>query len=249
MSPCKLSLFVTLGGCLVLGSATLGISQATKEARQPEASQPKDTRTWTDTFFVEKGELTATGRNPYFILEPGYVLVLQKGSETMTKTVLAEIKMVDGVETRVIEEKETKDGKVVEISRNFYALSKRNNSVYYFGEEVDIYEDGKVTSHAGAWLSGEKGAKFGLMMPGTILVGGRHYQEIAPKVATDRAEIVSMAETLVTPAGTFKNCVKVEESSSLDPDTREHKYYAPGVGLVKDDKLVLVKYGFLERAK
>src|SRR5882724_6092178 len=126
----------------------------------PERTQPrdkaakddkteKDTAPWTDTFPVEPGELGPTGRNPYFILEPGYFLVLRKGNEESTITVLDETKKVDGVETRVVEEKETKNGKLVEVSRNFFAISKRTNSVYYFGEEVDIYEDGKIVSHTG----------------------------------------------------------------------------------------------------
>src|SRR5437762_8506857 len=42
-----------------------------------------------------------------------------------------------------------------------FALCKRTNSVYYFGEDVDIYKNGKIVGHEGSWLSGEKGAKFG----------------------------------------------------------------------------------------
>ena len=198
---------------------------------------------------MEPGELGPTGRNPYFILEPGYFLVLRKGNEELTITVLDETKKVDGVETRVVEEKETKNGKLVEISRNFFAISKRTNSVYYFGEEVDIYEDGKVVSHEGAWLSGVKGAKFGLMMPGTPLVGGRYYNEIAPEVAMDRAEIVSMKETVETIAGTFKNCLKIEETTPLEPGNKEYKYYAPGIGLINDANAELVKYGTIEKPK
>src|SRR5262249_46702791 len=123
------------------------------------------------------------------------------------------------------------------------------NSVYYFGEEVDLYEDGKVVGHEGAWLSGEKGARFGLMMPGTPLLGARYYQELAPKAGMDRVEILSVNETVETPAGTFKNCIKVEETTPLEPGSKEIKYYAPGVGLVKDDKEELIKYGFLDRPK
>jgi hypothetical protein len=104
--------------------------------------------------------------------------------------------------------------------------------VYYFGEDK-----------GGAWLSGEKGAKFGLLMPGLPLVGAKHYQEVAPKVAMDRAEIVSVSETLKTPAGEFKNCLKVEETTPLEPGKKEYKYYAPGIGLVQEGSLKLVKYG------
>ncbi len=203
----------------------------------------RDDTSWTASFPLEKDELVATGRNPYFILEPGYVLVLEEGDERLIITVLNETRMVDGIETRVVEERETKEGKLVEVSRNFFAISKRTNSVFYFGEEVDIYKDGKVVKQEGAWLAGAKDARFGLMMPGVALLGARHYQEIAPKVAMDRAEIVGMDETLTTRAGEFKSCLKVEETTPLEPDVKEYKLYAPGVGLVQDGSLRLVKFG------
>jgi hypothetical protein len=221
--------------------AALGLLAITATGSSGEKQSDDDT--WTMDFLVEKGELTSTGRNPYFILEPGYVLVLEGGNEKHTITVLAETRMVDGVETRVIEERETKAGKLVEVSRNFYAISKRTNSVFYFGEDVDIYTAGKVTSHDGSWLSGVQGARYGLMMPGVPLLKARYHHEIAPKAALDRAEIVSLRETVKTPAGVFKSCVKVEETTPLEPATKEWKYYAPGVGLVQDGSMQLIRYG------
>jgi len=199
---------------------------------------------FTDSFDIDKADLTSTGRNRYFILEPGYQLVLEgkeKGRAMMlTITVLSETKMVDGVETRVVEEKETANGQVVEISRNYFAVSKKTGDVFYFGEDVDDYEDGKVVGHGGTWLSGVNGARFGLMMPGTPVPGARYHQEIAPKVAMDRAEIVSLTATLKTPAGKFEKCLKTEESSALEPG-KEYKLYAPGIGLILDGKLKLTK--------
>src|SRR5882724_7004319 len=62
---------------------------------------------WTTAFMVEPDELASTGRNPYFILEPGYSLVLEGGNARLTITVLNEVKKIDGVETRVVEERET----------------------------------------------------------------------------------------------------------------------------------------------
>jgi hypothetical protein len=198
---------------------------------------------WTSEFAVDKRELSATGRNTYFILEPGYRLVFEDGNERLVITVLAETRPVDGVETRVVEERETKEGKLVEISRNYFAIDRRTNDVFYFGEEVDIYKGGRVASHSGAWLSGVKGARFGLMMPGHVGLRMRHYQEVAPGVAMDRAEVVSLSETVQTPAGEFTDCLKVEETTALEPGVREYKYYAAGVGLVRDGSLKLVKYG------
>src|SRR2546421_1435210 len=163
---------------------------------------------WTSRFVMEGDELVSIGRNPYFILEPGYQLVLEGGGTQLIITVLNETKMVDGVETRVVEERETKNGQLIEVARNYFAISRRTNDVFYFGEDVDMYKDGKVVNHDGSWLSGVNGAKFGLIMPGQPLLHAKYYQEVAPKIAMDRATIVSVTETVKTPAGGVKNWVK-----------------------------------------
>ena len=202
---------------------------------------------WTDAFPAE--EFSSTGTNPYFVLKPGYFLILEGTDEgkkvQLTVTVLDETKTVDGVETRVVEERE-KDisaDKLIEVSRNYFAVGKRTNTVYYFGEDVDMYKNGQVTSHEGSWQSGVKGARFGVTMPGIALLGSRYYQEVAPGIAMDRGENVSMTENLETAAGSFKNCLQVKETTPLEPDVKEFKFYANGVGLVQDGKLKLVKYG------
>lgn len=198
---------------------------------------------WTSAFLTEPDELSSTGRNPYFVLEPGYVLVLEGGGAQLIVTVLNETKKVDGVETRVVEERETKGGQLIEVARNYFAISKRTNDVFYFGEDVDMYKDGKITNHDGTWLSGVNGSKFGLIMPGRPLLNARYYQEVAPKVAMDRATIVSVTETVETPAGVFKNCLKVEETTPLQRFVTEYKYYCAGIGMVRDGSLKLVKAG------
>src|SRR5438093_11465116 len=196
---------------------------------------------WTSAFVVEPDELVSVGRNPYFILEPGYQLVLEGAGAQLIITVLNETKKVDGVETRVVEERETKNGQLTEVARNYFAISKRTNDVFYFGEDVDMYKDGKVANHDGTWLSGVNGSKFGLMMPGRVLLHSRYYQEVAPQIAMDRATILSTTETVKTPAREFKNCLKVEETSPLSRFTTEYKYYAPGIGMVSDGGMKLVK--------
>jgi hypothetical protein len=206
------------------------------------AGEAPEAPPFTDTFRVDPADWSSTGTNRHFILEPGFVLVLEGGGERLTITVLDETKVVDGVTTRVVEEREEKEGKLVEVSRNFFAISKRTNDVYYFGEEVDIYADGKVVSHDGAWLSGQNGARWGLMMPGTPLLGARYCQEIAPGVAMDRAEVVGVNETFETGAGKFEGCLKTLESTPLEGGT-EHKFYAPGIGLLRDGKMRLVRHG------
>jgi len=212
-------------------------------ARSPQTQADKDPRPFTDRFDFVESELVSSGTNPYFVLEPGFTARFEGGGGTLVITVLAETKKVGEVETRVVEERETDEGELVEVSRNYFAISKRTNDVYYFGEDVDNYEDGKLANHGGSWLAGKDGARAGLMMPGTPLVGARHYQEIAPGHALDRAEILSLSESYATPAGKFERVLKVEETTPLEPKEKEHKHYARGVGLLNDGEMKLVKFG------
>src|SRR5262249_52063806 len=130
-----------------------------------------------------------------------------------------------------------------EVSRNYFAISKRTNDVYYFGEDVDVYKAGKIVNHEGAWQSGVAGARFGLMMPGVPVLRAKYYQELAPGLAMDRAEIVGLSGTMLTAAGNFAHVLKIVETSPLEPGTSESKYYAPNVGLLQDGSLKLVRYG------
>ena len=228
----------------VLAISTLGLAGCSSPP--PVAASSPPPRAFAESFAVEPQDWASTGANPYFILEPGYFLEF-KGKEHgkpvhLTITVLDETRQVDGVETRVVEERESEGSELTEVSRNYFAFSKTDGGVYYFGEDVDEYEDGKVAKHGGSWLSGVNGARFGLMMPAAPAVGARYYQELAPHVAMDRAEVVSVTETFETPAGTFTDCLKTEETTPLEKG-REAKLYAPGVGLIKDGAFRLVRYG------
>jgi hypothetical protein len=209
----------------------------------------KDFRLQDCTFLTE-------GSNPYFILEPGYQLVFEgeEDGETLRLeiTVLNETETIDlpevgPVETRVVEEVETADGQPVETSRNFFAICDKTNDVFYFGEEVDIFEEDGTVSHEGAWRAGEPDedgvAEPGIIMPGTFLLGSRYYQELADGIALDRAEHVEMGIKITTEAGKFSECVKVVETTPLEPGKAE-KVYCPEVGLVSDPPVELVDYGF-----
>ena len=201
---------------------------------------------WQEEFDLKSCKLATTGKNRYFVLEPGFQLVLEGDGMRVHITVLDETRTVDGVLTRVVEEREWKNGALYEVSRNYFVMCEQSGDVFYVGEDVDYYQDGKVVKHDGSWLAGANGNRAGLMMPGTPKIGMKYYQEIAPGVAMDRAEIVSMSETCVTPAGTFRDCLKVKEGSALEFWAKEYKYYAPGIGLVQDEDLRLRRYGFVK---
>jgi hypothetical protein len=196
---------------------------------------------WRDRFDVRKSDLGPTGSSDYFVLVPGAVATFRDGDEELVITVLDETRVVDGVTTRVVEEREGRPGQPAEISRNYMAIDHTTGDVYYFGEDVDVFDDGQVSGHPGAWESGRDGARFGLLMPGHPKVGDRFYQEIAPGVAMDRAEVVSVGERLETPAGVFDRCVRVRETNPMEKGADE-KWYAPRVGLVRDEEMELVSF-------
>ncbi len=214
-----------------------------KEKAAEEAAQAgKQEKKWTDSFGQESCTFSSVGGNRFFILEPGHQLVLESRTAKVVITVLDETKKIGSVETRVVEEREEEDGELKEVSRNFFAVCKEHGDVFYFGEEVDDYEGGKIVGHSGAWRADRKDSRAGIIMPGTVLLGARHYQEIAPN-AMDRAEIISDDVTMKTPVGTFKNRIRVEETSGLDPNDKCYKTYAPGVGIIQDEDLMLSGYG------
>ncbi len=216
---------------------------------QNKISSLIDDNLWQKEFFVKPSNFSSTGTNNYFILQPGYQLILAGEEDNskvlLTITVLNQTKLVDGVETRIVEEKEERNGIVSEISRNYFVIDSLTNDVYYYGEQVDIYKDGKIKSNEGSWEACINGAKYGLLMPGKIKAGQRFYQEVAPNVAMDRSEIISNKITSKTPAGKFVLCLKTKETTPLEPNVEEYKIYAPGIGLIKDGSLLLIKYGYL----
>lgn len=210
---------------------------------------------FTTDFRLEDCKFKTQGDNPYFPLRAGNQLVLEEEDEgevaRVEITVLNEFEklFVPGlgwVTTRVVQEVETVDEELVEISRNFFAVCSNTNDVVYFGEDVDIFhEDGSVT-HEGAWRAGQPDAdglaQPGLIMPGTWLLGARYFQEIADGIALDRAEHVEMGLEIETEAGTFQNCVRIVETTPLEPTAESEKVYCPGIGLVNDSGAELVEY-------
>lgn len=84
---------------------------------------------WQTVFSVDKKTLGVTGANPYFNLTPGYHLSYKHKKDTDVVTVLNETKLIDGVTTRVVEDRETDGGKLTELTRDYYAI----DSIFLWG--------------------------------------------------------------------------------------------------------------------
>ena len=215
---------------------------------------------FTTVFDLAACTFSITGGNSYFSLDPAFgpmnpiLLEGEEDKELVQVEIVAtnDTRLIElgalglgNVLTRVVEETEWIDGELVEESSNFFARCEETDDVYYFGEDVTIYENGEIITgaEAGAWLAGEPAEDGesinmpGLIMPGTFLLGSRYFQEVAPEVALDRAEHTEMDLTVETPADTFYNSVKILETTPLEPNSKDIKIYAPGAGLIVDAEI------------
>lgn len=155
-------------------------------------------------------------------------------------TVPDETEVIAGVTTRILVETEFEDEVLTEISRNFYAQAP-DGTVCYFGEDVDIFEDGEIVSHEGAWRAGEDGNLPGIQMPGDPQIGMIFQQEFAPGIAEDQTEILAFGETIDVPAGMFSDTLTTEDCNPLDEST-DSKAYVNDIGLAIDEFAELISF-------
>jgi hypothetical protein len=185
---------------------------------------------------IDPSQFVAVVDNPFLPLVPGttyrFRSTSDEGVEDIVMTVMHKTRVIVGVTTTVVHDVAIKSGEVAEDTWDWYAQDRAGN-VWYFGEDTREYERGKVSTE-GSWETGVKGALPGIVMPAHPKVGDRHRQEYLVGVAEDEGQIIALDETVTVAAGEFSGCVKTKEWSRLEPGVLEHKYYAPGVGVVAE---------------
>lgn len=196
----------------------------------------------------DEGPFTLQIDNPFFPLPVGRVLEFE-GIEAgvpigLKIEVKNETQVVAGVTTRVVEETHTESGEMIEFSRNFFVQAP-DGTVCYYGEEVDLFQNGVVTGHGGTWHAGEGPNLPGIVMPGSPQLDTEFAQELAPGVAEDMSAIVGLGESVSVPEGDFTNVLHTIDWAPLDGQTSadgEDKFYAPDVGLIQDSTAELVSF-------
>jgi len=152
-------------------------------------------------------------------------------------TVRRKTKVIDGVETRVVEEKEEQRGQPTKVTWRCYAIDKTTGALYCFGVHVQTCYKGRLLSDR-SWRSGAHGAMFTLVLPAAPKVGDMLLRNHRPGSPRRQEEVMNVTEKVVTPAGTFVNCVRTETKRRRE---NRVKIFAPGVGLVQDGQFALVK--------
>ena len=172
--------------------------------------------------------------NPYWPMSPGSRWVYRETDaegtvQRVEVTVTDRTKTILGIEATVVHDVVTEDGEPVEDTYDWYAQDTAGN-IWYLGEATKEYENGKPKSTEGSWEAGVDGAEAGIVVPADPEVGMAYRQEYYAGEAEDEGEILSLDERAEVPFGSFDNLLMTRDTTPLEPDVLEHKFYAEGVG-------------------
>ncbi len=194
----------------------------------PQGSEPVD---------LDPADFSTNIDNPYWPMSPGSRWVFRETDTTGTDervvvTVTDKTKKVaNGITARVITDVVTDNGKPVEITDDWYAQDKDGN-VWYLGEAVRNFENGRFLDREGSFEAGVDGAQPGIAMPADPEPGLSYRQEYYKGKAEDRGAVITVGEERVeVPAGFYdKDVLMTRDLVPLEPKVEEIKFYAPGVG-------------------
>ncbi len=181
--------------------------------------------------------------NKWLPLKPGTQFVYEgsaivEGEGRQSRRVVTIVtdltKVIDGVRTLVIWERDFTAGKLNEPELAFFAQDNAGN-VWLLGEYPEEYEDGKFDK-APAWISGQGGARAGIAVKAEPKLGApSHAQGFAPRPVgfDDRARVYKMNQQTCVPVDCYENVLVTEEFNPSEPGAYQLKYYAPDVGNVR----------------
>ena len=174
--------------------------------------------------------------NPYLPFVAGTRWVYQgygeEAGERNVVTVLHRTKVIEGITATVVHDVVEEGGKVTEDTHDWYAQDRLGN-VWYLGELSKEFHDGQVDT-SGSWQSGVNGGRAGIVMPADPVLDRSYAQEFEPGDAEDQAKVIDLDGQVGVPFGRFHHVRVTSESSALEPDVVELKFYAKGVGVTSE---------------
>ncbi len=230
-----------IAGCGGTGTRTTGSSDAGSPATAPagpiadtpnrglpQGSEPSD---------LDPKDFSTRIDNLYWPMTPGSTWVYSESDTTGAKqkvvvTVTDELKKIaNGVTARVIRDTVSENGVPVEVTDDWYAQDAAGN-IWYMGEAVKNFENGKLVDRAGSFEAGVDGAQPGIAMPADPVPGLAYRQEYYAGEAEDRAAVITVGQEQVeVPFGHFADGVLMtRDLVPTEPKVQELKFYAPGVG-------------------
>jgi hypothetical protein len=183
--------------------------------------------------------------NNYLPLVPGSQVVLEGRANRgggplphrVTFTVTDLTKVINGVRTVVVWDVDVNEGQLAESELAFWAQDDAGN-VWNLGEYPEEYFNGAFQGASSTWIAGLSGAVGGVHMAGLpkrTRPRSLYLQGSAPEVEfLDCAKVVDTGLVKCVPVACYRDILKTEENSPLDPEGGSQlKYHAPGVGIVQ----------------
>jgi hypothetical protein len=235
--PIQVASLAALAAILIAGCGKEGSGTRSPDSNTPgRAGGPGHLPQGSAPVRLDPADFTTRIDNPYWPMLPGSRWVYRETDEAGNRqrveiTVTDKKKEVAGVEARVIHDRVTEDGRLVEDTYDWYAQDRAGN-IWYLGEDTKAYKNGRVTTTAGSWEAGVDGAQAGIAMPADPRVGMSYRQEYYAGEAEDAAKVLSLEEQVEVPFGHFTGALMTKDYTPLEPKILEHKLYAKRVGLV-----------------
>lgn len=179
--------------------------------------------------------------NPFHPLKPGTQWV--RGGSTLVggrevpyqviSTMSDVTRVIEGVPAIAMLDESEDAGEIAQIGMDYLALDKDGN-VWLVGGYTEDYEGGEYTNSEDHWLGAMEGATVGVLAPAEITmstpfwcIGGDASEDpsVGLPVEVGKQECVAF--------GCYDDIRVVQEGQSGAPDN-EYKYYAPGVGVVRN---------------
>ena len=187
-----------------------------------------------EPFELDPADFVAEIDNPYWPMIPGSTWIYRETDaegtvQRVEVTVTDRTKRILGIEATVVHDVVTEDGELIEDTFDWYAQDTAGN-VWYLGEETKEFENGKVSTTEGSWEAGVDGALAGVIVPADPRIGMTYRQEYYAGEAEDEGEILSLDEQAEVPFGSFDNLLMTKDTTPLEPNILEHKFYAEGIG-------------------
>jgi hypothetical protein len=228
---CACALFVAACGDDDSGNGSSTTNSTTGAADTGKTALPQGS----DPVELDPADFTTNIDNQYWPMQPGNRWVSRSEEERVVVEVTDQKKDVSGIEAVVVRDTVTdNNGNLVEKTDDWYAQDSDGN-LWYLGENVRNYRDGKLTDRGGSWEHGVNGAYAGIAIPADPQPGQKYRQEYYKGEAEDQGKVLSVTETVKVPAGTFRDALKTSDTTPLEPDVEEQKSYAKGVGPVKNE--------------
>jgi hypothetical protein len=222
-----------VAGLALVSLALASLAACSAVSPSPAGSLPQGD----DPVTLDPADFSTTIDNPYWPMTPGTRWTYREtgpDGEELTVVVVVTFdtrEIANGITARVVRDTVYQGDAIVEDTFDWYAQDK-DGAIWYLGEDTAEFENGVINSTEGSFEAGVDGALPGIIIPADPQPGMEYRQEYYASEAEDNGAILALDEMVDVEAGHYDGVLLTRDTITIEPGIEEHKFYAPGVGLV-----------------